>query len=173
MHNVSEEWRPAVGFEGYYSVSTLGRVRRDFATKHHPTPGILAPRAHDRYVRVLVSRGDGRRFCRSVHVLVAEAFLGPRPDGFHINHRDGDKTNNRLTNLEYATPLQNGRHAVRTGLHDVKGGRNPKAKLSVDQVRAIRALRGRLPARCIAERFGVHACTVERILSGRRWAHVT
>ncbi len=51
-----------------------------------------------------------------VHSLVAQYFIGPRPEGYQVNHIDGNKTNNHYSNLEYVTPMQNIRHSVETGL---------------------------------------------------------
>jgi hypothetical protein len=64
----------------------------------------------------LVTVWSGRRRSVRVHVLVAEAFLGPRPPGMDINHKDAVKTNNRPENLEYVTHTENMRHAARMGL---------------------------------------------------------
>ena len=57
-----------------------------------------------------------RVVCRYVHHLVAEAFIGARPQGFQLNHLDGVKANNAAKNLEYTTPMQNIHHAIRLGL---------------------------------------------------------
>jgi len=67
------------------------------------------------YHHVKLSR-DNRVAQRSIHALVAEAFLGPRPDGYEINHMDGLKTNNRPENLEYTTRQGNADHASIHGL---------------------------------------------------------
>ena len=60
--------------------------------------------------------------CRYLHVLVAEAFLGPCPKGKEANHRDGDRKNNAASNLEFVTHSQNVRHALRLGLRRRKYG---------------------------------------------------
>jgi excisionase family DNA binding protein len=110
------EWRPVSGYEGLYEVSSDGWVRR--AADGQGTPGagyVLTPWIRSRYPCVSLYRA-GRRCKRSVHLLVAAAFLGPCPPGLQCNHKDGDTANSRAANLEYVTPAENGRHAVRLGL---------------------------------------------------------
>lgn len=111
----SEEWRPVVGWEGRYEVSNLGRVRtllsRPRIRRVKPNKG--------GYLRLTMRAPFGTR---SVHILVAEAFIGPRPAPppgcyrIEVNHKDGIKTNCRHSNLEYLTQLENGQHATRMGL---------------------------------------------------------
>jgi len=55
--------------------------------------------------------------CVKIHAIVAEHFIGKRPDGFVVNHKDGNKLNNRPDNLEYCTISENIKHAIRYGLH--------------------------------------------------------
>ena len=110
-----EEWRPVAGYDGLYSVSNLGRIRRE-----RPVPArLLIPRwnSRRRYAALHLPGGD-----RYLHVLVAEAFLGPCPKGKEANHRDGDRKNNAASNLEYMTHSQNIRHALRLGLRRRKYG---------------------------------------------------
>lgn len=68
------------------------------------------------YPCVYVSR-QGRNMAFTVHSIVMQAFVGPRPEGYHINHKNGIKTDNRLENLEYVTPAYNSKHAWDNGLH--------------------------------------------------------
>lgn len=107
---ILERWRPVVGFEGLYEVSEQGRVRREGRTDHnmkaHPSRGYLA---------VQLWRFGKPSMCL-VHCLVAEAFLGLRPDGHEVNHKNGHKHDNKLVNLEYVTRSGNLEHAYRTGL---------------------------------------------------------
>lgn len=101
----SEElWRPVVGYEGWYEVSDQGRVRRVFSPLKPQCGGTAG------YPSVILSvRGAVRRLM--VHRLVAEAFLGPCPPGHQVNHKDTNRRNARLDNLEYSTPSNNLRHA--------------------------------------------------------------
>jgi HNH endonuclease/NUMOD4 motif len=168
MTDDAEEWRLVAACPAY-SVSNRGRVRRD-------APG---PRTRaGRIVRVAPARGylivnlchAGRRLCRTVHSLVAEAFLGPYPAGMEVNHRDGDKRNADVRNLEYVTRADNRRHAYRTGLQDARGQQNGHAKLTAEQVRAIRASSA-LPWALAAE-HGVSQGCVADVLARRTWRHL-
>lgn len=105
-----EIWKPVVGHEGVYSVSNRGRVRRDAAARKAVPGRILDGFPNeDGYIRVTLS---GPRRTVAVHILVAHAFIGPRPDGHEVNHKNGQKTHNAADNLEYVTHLENIRHAV-------------------------------------------------------------
>ena len=99
------------GFEGHYEVSDEGGVR----SIKRGTPHLLRPSVgkygHRQYSLSL----DGRVRMRSGHSLVAEVFIGPRPEGTEVRHLDGDATNNLVTNLAYGTHLENMRDRLRHG----------------------------------------------------------
>lgn len=111
-----EIWKTIEGYEGIYSVSNLGRVRRDT----HPG-GRIKNRIRKicigskGYFQVILSKSSKERTFQ-VHTLMAYAFLGPIPMGYTVNHKDGVKLNNTVENLEYLTKLENNRHAWRMGL---------------------------------------------------------
>ncbi|ERG63471.1 hypothetical protein L332_03560 [Agrococcus pavilionensis RW1] len=119
----TENWLPVVGYEGWYEVSDLGRVRsvsREVRTgvgTRHMQGRVLRPftRADGRY-SVTLSRDDERR-TRLVHRMVLEAFVGPQPTGAECCHHDGDPTNNRLTNLRWDTHTGNEADKRRHGTH--------------------------------------------------------
>lgn len=160
-----EEWRSIPGWP--YEVSNRGRVRLSEGPR---ATGRIRKNNRGRhgYEYVDLWIGDRRRFFR-VAALVAGAFLGPRPVGLQINHRNGIKTDNRAENLEYVTPSENIRHAKRTGLAQTRYGENSSgARLNHLQVRVIRRLKG-LPHLFIAGVFGIARNTVYLIQSGRRW----
>lgn len=116
-----EEWKPVVGCEDLFEVSNLGRLRRT-ATGQIVKATVL-PKG---YRTVSIAR-PGQRKCRTklLHSVVAYAFLGPRPDGMQINHKDGDKGNNAAENLEYVTPAENIRHCFLMGIRK-KSIRRPR-----------------------------------------------
>lgn len=107
-----EQWRPVVGWEGFYDVSDLGRVRSKSRVvdvnggKRAHTGQVLKQYVEGPYARVRLS-GGGRIVQYRAHALVAEAFIGPRPDGMEVRHRDGDSLNNRRRNIAYSTHLEN------------------------------------------------------------------
>lgn len=121
---VVEEWRPVVGFESLYEVSNVGRVRRiGKAARTGKGHGggariglILKLRKHRGGYLMAQLWCNGKLTGRLAHCLVAPAFIGARPEGLDINHKDGDKTNNSVGNLEYVTRSENNRHAYRIGL---------------------------------------------------------
>lgn len=126
MEQIIEEWRPIAEFDGEYEVSNLGRVRS--MKKYRGQTGRIMPQTQQpsgrngerRYFAVMFSHNN-KNYCRKVHRLVAEAFI-PNPDNLpQINHKDGNKANNQVSNLEWCTGSQNMKHAIRTGLA------NPKA----------------------------------------------
>src|ERR1700738_122654 len=134
-----EEWRDVVGYEGLYSVSNLGRVRRERSATCTKVGRILAtPDRGNGYPFVQLCR-DNQRRSESVHRLVAFAFLGvPSDSSFVINHKDGDRANPRPENLEWVPQSANVKHGYETGLSCAKGARNGQAKLTTEQVISIR-----------------------------------
>lgn len=105
---------------------------------------------------------------------MAHAFIGPRPDGMHVNHISGVKTENTKTNLEYCTRSQNMKHAFRVGLQSNRGERHSRSKLTDQAVREIRALiaSGVRQAE-VARMMSIDQSAVSRANSGKRWGHVT
>lgn len=101
MDSVAEEWRPVPGWEGWYEVSDLGRVR-NIATGHRRTPGkvlVLSLSNRGRWTAHLFRHYEQKVI--ACYKLVIEAFVGPCPEGHEVHHRDMDHTNDALSNLEY------------------------------------------------------------------------
>lgn len=122
MEETEEEWRDIPGYEGYYKVSSLGRVysvHRRTQPRRFSGGYCLSIRHHKNgYCFVALSKNGEQRQYR-VHRLVAAAFI-PNEDGLtEVNHIDGDKDNNKASNLEWCTRSENNAHAVRTGLRSL------------------------------------------------------
>lgn len=156
---VGEEWRPTP-FEGYM-VSSLGRVRGRKMI-------ILKP---------FIRAGDyaivhcGNRNPQAVHILVCEAWHGPRPaPGMHAAHRNGDSMDNTPDNLRWATPAENGYDRVQHGTVQ-RGEKHFRARLTQEQVNAIRA---QLPGTRgiiirLAKEYGVVHGTIRAIRDNLTW----
>ncbi len=115
-----EEWRAIDGFPRY-EVSNLGRVR-SWAKRRPPfvadEPRILTLAWTGKYLQANLYVGaPARGLTRGVHVLVAHAFIGPRPEGMHVCHNDSDARNNAVENLRYDTPLGNAADQILVGTH--------------------------------------------------------
>lgn len=186
---VVEEWRPVVGYEELYSVSSLGRVRSEGGGQGRLSCPLLMvaainPNGRER----LTLCKNGKKTYHSVHKLVAEAFLGPRPSGLVVNHKDGCRRNNRAANLEYLTSAENEEHAKQHGLkasglrsgrytkpeQTPRGSRHWKAKLNEQDVQEIKRLlvEGDLTQRAISKQFGVDHTVIYKIKHNVIWRHV-
>lgn len=119
----NEEWRDVKGFEGLYQVSNLGRVkslpmqRKGRGTGFHTTPlKVLKPIRIGNYLGVCLCDCLKRKKIY-IHRLVAGTFITAIDGKKEINHIDGDKYNNTVSNLEWCTHIENNLHAFRIGLH--------------------------------------------------------
>lgn len=109
MNSNHEEWRDVPGFEGYYQVSNLGRVRSGQLQRKPQMLKSVPGRNH--YLRVWFCVG-GRQVGKYVHRLVTLAFIGPCPERYDVNHKDRNRTNNHISNLEYVTRSENIIHSL-------------------------------------------------------------
>lgn len=161
---ITEEWRSIPGLT-LYEAGAEGHIRNQATGK------LLAIREED-YSKVSV-RVAGKRVIRRVHRLVAAAFLGPLPNGMEINHKDTDRHNNAVSNLEYVTRSENIRHAMET-LGSYRGERHPQAQLTEEAVREIRCQNPhcRQHWQALAERYGVSWHRIRAIVYGQGWRHV-
>ena len=109
-----EVWKDVVGYEGKYQVSNFGKVRSidriDASGKKRKGRYLKSCKDKDGYLYVCLS--DGNVTTRKIHKLVAESFIGVCPTGYQVNHKDENKTNNRIENLEYVTAKQNINHGT-------------------------------------------------------------
>jgi hypothetical protein len=103
-----------------------------------------------------------------LHILVAEAFLGPCPHGKEVNHKNGVKPNCRLSNLEYITHPRNMKHSAKMGLA-ASGERNGSAKLTWKLVEEIRKKSADTSGMRLAKEYGVCPQVVYNILNRKTW----
>lgn len=169
-----------VGFEGKYEVSNLGRVRSLDRTVNgpngcrRPVPGkVLKPVNVNGYLKIALPSKNVANRGQRVQWLVAAAFIGPRPAGLFVNHKNGIKTDNRLENLEYCTPQENTLHAVRTGLMNNRGEKNGMAKFTDEQRRRICELvDSGLSWSAAGREFGASSSAVQWIVSRSKYSRL-
>jgi len=163
-----------------YAVSDLGRVKRLTSRTSAKAGTILKQswrggnKKDQGYLCVDLCR-NGKRKTMSVHVLVADAFLPPRPIGHFPNHNDAIRANNSASNLEWMTQSQNVQHAYDLGLRDCRGDGNGQAKLTEADVLALRREAVRAPRGFFAgaaRQLGVSETTIRDVVSGRTWGHL-
>jgi hypothetical protein len=174
-----QEWKSVPGYEGFYDVSSSGRIRYARDTLHRragdPVRVVITKFG---YIRVFLYHGYPRRWYH-VHRLIALTFLGANPPGRHqVNHIDGNKQNNTVVNLEWCSPAENIHHSYRIGLKggekEIRGVDRVGHKLNDEIVRHIRRTKGRYGTYAeTAAHFGISHQVLWRIYVRKDWAHVT
>jgi NUMOD4 motif/HNH endonuclease len=163
-----EQWLPVVGSEGFYEVSNFGRVR-SVARKGCKGRILIFGKNRDGYLMLPLRIHSNHKYrSRTIHCLVAEAFLGSCPPGKEIDHIDGDKTHNSVFNLRYVKHSENAKSAVRLRGKWQKGNqgeKHPLVKLSNAQVIEIRRLKMEgMKQSDIAREFRVSRSQISRIV---------
>lgn len=197
---MKEIWKDIKGYESLYQVSNLGKIKRikfinNISSK--PQNKLLSINKIDNLgYRTICLCKHGKTKHKRVHRVVAEAFI-PNPQNLPcVNHKDGNKKNNDVENLEWCTYSYNTKHAMKNGLFDMekfrsatkqnikiaqksspvlKGGENnPKAILNEKDVLEIRRAYSskELSSKQLSEKYGVHISTIQRILSRKTWGYL-
>lgn len=176
----AEEWRPVVGFEGGYEVSNLGRVRtvpRILTRKNGASYPVKArikktwPCKRGGYPSMMLKFNGVKKFI-GVHVLVAAAFHGPRPDYYDVCHIDGNVNNCCVGNLRYGTRKSNMADALRHG-RVRRGAKHGFSKLRETDVVSIKAMiRAGYEVGRIANDFDISPGAIYAIKKGRTWRHI-
>lgn len=179
---VAEDWRPVLGWEGFHEVSSLGRVRSVERFYVHVGKGLASALKHKSrkvlaqaigthgYPRVVLTRPGAVKRTVDVHILVCEAFHGPRPSRFDAAHNDGNRLNACADNLRWASRRENKADELRHGTRN-HGERNGGSYLTDEQARTILASAEVSTARIAAE-FEVPIQSVRRLRRGSTYRHL-
>lgn len=173
-------WKEIVGLEGIYEVSSLGRVRcllKSSNGKIHLRPIPLIMKAqfnpYTGYYSVQFGEWGGRSVKRFVlHRLVAMHFIDNPNNLPEVNHEDGDKSNNRASNLSWVTREENIQHGFRNGLIQTpRGVGHINAKLT--EVEVLKIFNSAIGPRQLSRDLGLPYSTVAAIRTGGSWNHIT
>lgn len=158
------EWRDIPGLP--YQASNSGKIRR----KNTGRILVIYYRPKDGYGRVTTSV-NGLHYVRKVSHLVCEAFLGKRPRGLVVNHKNGIRRDDRVKNLEYVTQSENALHAYRIGLSSPRCGElHGQSKLKDADVLII--LKSNKNQNELSKMFGVYQSVISRIKNKKAWSHI-
>ncbi len=128
------------------------------------------------YENIQLYDGKGNKIHTSIHRLVASSFIRNEQDKPVVNHIDGDKRNNNVTNLEWSTTSENNKHAYKLGLSKtpiLRGERGGNSKLTEKEAIKIIILRkSGMKIKEIGDMFRVTDTTVSNIYSGKTWSHL-
>lgn len=166
---MEEIWKDVVGYEGKYLVSNLGRIK-SLPKKSWKGERVLKETDKTNYCFIdLCKDGTVKKFL--VHRLVAIAFI-PNPEGKpQVNHINGIKRDNKLSNLEWVTRSENQKHSIEIGLRSARGEKNSQSKLTKEQVLEIYHSNERGFILC--KNYNIKQSTICDIKSGRSWYHIT
>lgn len=178
-----EIWKPINGYE-YYMISNFGRVkslkrtiiRKDGKPLQFEERILRGSKDTKGYIQVELKM-NGKRKLMFVHRLVAEAFIDNPQNKKQVNHKDGNKLNNRVENLEWVTCSENIHHAWENGLNRPNHGeRHGNAKLTEENVRYIKkyykAHDKNYGSRALAKKFHVSTGPIDAIIGGKSWKHI-
>ena len=177
----NEIWESIIieGFNNCYEISNFGRFRSlDRKAKGNFFPSkIYSQKINHGYYHVYLRKGKIRKAYK-VHRLVALAFI-PNPNDYpFVNHKNFNRQDNRVENLEWCTSKQNIQHSWRAGRMShppiMKGEKNPAAKLTEEKVKEIRNLykTGNFTLKNLSSKFGVHFGIIGDIVNYKLWKNI-
>lgn len=165
---MTEIWKPVKGFETRYKISNQGRL---FSVLKNREKAYTINHSGYKTTQLCV---DGKQTHKYIHRLVAEVFLSGQSGLKEVNHKDGNKLNNSVENLEWVTRSENLKHAFKMGLMKPRPGEdNKNHTLNEEQVKEIRNLRkNNWRVVDIAERFNITPTTVSHVCNRKTWTHI-
>jgi len=180
MQNYKEIWKDVPSYEGIYQVSNLGRIK---SLNRKVWNGRVYYNSGNK-ILVLCNDKDGYKgvtFCVNkvrkkikVHRLVMAVFVGE--SDLEVNHKNGIKSDNRLSNLEYCSRTENQFHACSTGLSKVgwtSRESHPNCKYSKEIILNIVEMRKTMTPMEISNRTGISSKYISSICTGRKWSSIT
>lgn len=166
---MKEIWKDIIEYENFYLVSNLGRI------KSLRTTAIKKNSFNKKRYNIVSLSKFGEQKTKIVHRLVAQAFI-PNPNNLpQVNHKDGNKQNNRVDNLEWVTNRENRDHAIKNGLvANTRGIKNGMSILTETEVKIIRDLFfiKKLKQSEIGRIFNVSRQVIHHIIKNNTWRYI-
>lgn len=172
-----EEWKNLFGFEKFYRISSHGNLYSIRSKKLR-----AKSKYENKYNRIIICK-DGERYTVSLHRLVADAFL-PKIEGKnYVNHKNGIKSDNRVSNLEWCTMAENNKHKFDSGLHPKYTKRHmdqfyetckKRRKFSLEKAKEIISLyKSGISIFKLAKENGVREYTIRLLVKGKTYQELS
>ena len=176
---IKELWKDIPGYEGFYQVSNMGQVR---SVTHSITMKngvnrtiyskilVLHPGGNNEYLQAYLHK-DNKVTNFLVHRLVANAFIASIPSGYEVNHKNGNKTDNRVQNLEIVTHQENITHSMNNSLFRALGEDHYASKLTNAQASEIRDIysKGGISQKKLGLKYGVTQKVIFSIVNNKTY----
>lgn len=176
---MKEIWKPIKNFEHLYLISNNGKVKSldrkaRNGTGYRTYKGKELSGANKAGYRYVILYNNQHATNRMIHRLVAETFIVNSENKYCVNHKNGNKSDNRVDNLEWVSSKENTDHAIKLGLIKNKGEKGSFSKLKDWMIPKIREMykSGKYSQRQIGDYFKVKQTTIYYILSGKTWTHI-
>lgn len=182
MARMIEIWKSIKGYEGHYEISNYGRVKslerlirfRGKKEYFRLYPEIILKTGNIKNYLIVNLCINGYSKYYYIHFLVANTFIGKRPRGLDISHKDGIKSNNHIDNLEYVTTSENCKNTFRLGYKSFHGENHPMSKLKEEQILEIRRWyhKHKIFMSELAIGYKVTPQNINRIIKRKTWRHI-
>ena len=177
---ISEQWTPIDSLDGKYLISNFGKIKINYNGKRVNRNGQIKKQFITKTgYCVSTFQLNGRYYRKYVHRLVADAFIPTNDKNLHINHKDGNKENNTVENLEWVTRSENQIHAYKNGLiiPRLRGklgedSINPKFTNSqADEIR--QSYVNKVPIKELVKKYNCHKSTIYRIIQNKTYSNIS
>jgi len=166
---MSEIWKDILNYNGIYQISNIGRVK---SYKNNKITILKNYTNNKGYPEVNLKYNSKKKHLM-IHRLIAIYFIDNPENLPEVNHKDGNKLNYKINNLEWCTHAENIQHAYDTGLQKLQlGEKNSSAKLTEQQVLDIRKIDKSISSAIIAKQYNMGKTAIKSIRARKTWKHI-
>jgi len=169
---MNETWIDIKDYEGRYQASNLGMIKT-FVQAFKTNKGVLRYGIDTNGYPIVKLYSNGKGRTSKVHRLIAETFIDNPNNLPQVNHKDGNKLNNAVENLEWCDQSHNIKHAYRTGLSKIYfGEQTSQAKFTEKQILEIRSKYKKGNGKELAAEYGMSTTNIHDIVKRNTWNHI-